>query len=103
MKTYKVVVDDNGDISWFNESNQLHREEGPAVEYSDGEKRWYRNDKLHREDGPAVEMPDGTKEWYLNEYFYTESEYNDEINKSTIIDDLRILAEKHGFTLTPKK
>jgi hypothetical protein len=32
----------------------------------DGTKMWYLNGELHREDGPAVEYPDGTKRWYLN-------------------------------------
>jgi len=44
----------------------LHREDGPAVEYSDGEKRWYIYDSLHREDGPAVETANGYKVWYHN-------------------------------------
>ena len=34
--------------------------------YEDGTKRWYTNDKLHREDGPAVEYPNGNKFWYLH-------------------------------------
>lgn len=29
-------------------------------------KRWYFNGGLHREDGPAVEYSSGTKRWYLN-------------------------------------
>jgi hypothetical protein len=29
-------------------------------------KRWTLNGKLHREDGPAVEWPNGQKEWYLH-------------------------------------
>jgi len=53
-----------GDIEFF-KNNALHREDGPACEYADGEKRWYINDKLHREDGPAVAYADGTKEWWL--------------------------------------
>ena len=28
-----------------------------------GTKRWYQNGQLHREDGPAVEYADGTKSW----------------------------------------
>jgi len=37
---------------------------GPAVEYNDGTKKWYRKGKLHRVSGPAVELGDGTKKWY---------------------------------------
>lgn len=50
---------------WFL-NDVLHREDGPALEYTDGEKWWYLNGELHRENGPAVERPNGTKEWYLN-------------------------------------
>ena len=31
----------------------------------DGTKYWSLNDKFHREDGPAVEWPNGEKDWYL--------------------------------------
>jgi len=44
----------------------LHREDGPAIEYTDGKKSWWINGKLHREDGPAVEWGDGKIEWLLN-------------------------------------
>jgi hypothetical protein len=44
----------------------FHREDGPAVEWPNGTKRWYLNGKLHREGGPAVEDANGTKFWYLN-------------------------------------
>jgi hypothetical protein len=44
----------------------FHREDGPAIEYTDGYKGWYLNGKRHRVDGPAIEYPDGVKEWYLN-------------------------------------
>lgn len=47
---------------WVN--GELHREEGPAVEYSDGGKFWYKEGNLHREDGPAVEYSNGQKGWY---------------------------------------
>ena len=54
-----------GGCEWYLK-NKLHREDGPAAEYSDGSKWWYLNDKLHREDGPAIERVDGSKCWYLN-------------------------------------
>jgi hypothetical protein len=31
-----------------------------------GHKAWYRNGKLHREDGPAIEYSNGFKVWYIN-------------------------------------
>ena len=66
MKTYKVTVDEYGTIQWYNESNKLHRENGPAVEYPNGDKYWYLNNNVHREDGPAIEYAYGDKQWYLN-------------------------------------
>ena len=31
----------------------------------DGTKMWYLNGKRHREDGPAIEYTDRTKRWFL--------------------------------------
>ncbi len=53
----------------------LHREDGPAVEFNDGDKYWFINGKRHREDGPAVEFNDGDKYWYLNGKGLTEKEF----------------------------
>ena len=64
MKEYKVKVYKNI-TEWFY-NGFLHREDGPAVEYSDGEKEWYINGKRHREDGPAREWSNGDKMWYKN-------------------------------------
>jgi len=48
----------------------------------DGTKRWYLNHQIHREDGPAIEWPDGTKYWVLNDYFYpSETDYYRELYK----------------------
>jgi antitoxin component YwqK of YwqJK toxin-antitoxin module len=46
---------------YYNEKNELHREDGPAEErfYTSGKicsRRWYFEGKLHRENGPAVEI-----------------------------------------------
>ena len=32
----------------------------------DGHKWWHLNDKLHREDGPACEYANGDKQWFLH-------------------------------------
>jgi endo-1,4-beta-mannosidase len=58
-------INANGSKRWFL-NDQLHRTDGPAIEYADGDKFWYLNDRLHREDGPAVVWADGSKYWYLN-------------------------------------
>jgi hypothetical protein len=65
MQTYNVTVDEDKNIRWYNDKGQLHRLDGPAVEYADGDKAWYVNDKLHRLEGPAVECADGYKSWWV--------------------------------------
>ena len=79
------VVED-GTEKFLDEEGRLHRDDGPAVRYSNGDKEWYKhgdrhregapavitanseqwyvNGVLHRDDGPAVVMASGTKYWY---------------------------------------
>jgi hypothetical protein len=64
----------NGDKYWYRDGRR-HREDGPAAEYVDGTKYWYRDGRLHREDGHAVECADGSKEWYLNGIELSEAEF----------------------------
>jgi NTP pyrophosphatase (non-canonical NTP hydrolase) len=74
-------------------NDELHREDGPAVEYSNGDKRWYLNDELHREDGPAVEYADGTKYWWLNGKAVTEEEVmgeTKEVNYAEFVESMII-------------
>ena len=70
----------DGTKEWW-VKDQLHREDGPASEYSDGTKQWWVKDQLHREDGPASEYSDGTKEWLVKDQLHREdgpaSEYSD--------------------------
>ena len=58
-------VDEYGTKAWYLRG-KWHREDGPAVEWTDGSKSWFLNGNLHREDGPAYEQPDGYKEWWLH-------------------------------------
>ena len=57
---------------WYNQQDQLHRDDGPAVEHSNGDKYWYQHDILHRDDGPAVEYANGNKEWYQHDQLHRE-------------------------------
>jgi len=78
MIEYTVKVNADGDKFWYL-NGKLHREDGPAIEYADGDKSWwYLNGKLHREDGPAIEYASGSKYWYLNGKCVTEEEVMDE-------------------------
>lgn len=58
MTTYKVTVDSDA-TRWYNSKDQLHREDGPAVEYTNDDKAWYINGQRHREDGPAMKATYG--------------------------------------------
>ena len=46
---------------------ELHRDGGPAVQYTDGSEMWYREGQLHRVDGPAYKCSDGTSYWLNGE------------------------------------
>ena len=51
------------------EKTILHREDGPAIEYPDGDKAWYLNGERHRMDGPAIEWSGSGKQWFINGVF----------------------------------
>src|ERR1035437_9422908 len=62
-----LITRDNGMKEWrrggqFN--GTLHRDDGPAVENTDGYQAWVREGQYHREDGPAIIHIAGTREWY---------------------------------------
>ena len=72
----------SGDKIWY-KNGKYHREDGPALEYTDGSKIWYKNGEYHREDGPAIEYTNGNKEWHINGQNYTEADFNKEIAKKS--------------------
>jgi hypothetical protein len=57
-----IEIDEDGNKRWYKDDN-LHREDGPAIEGKYGSKYWCIEGKLHREDGPAVEYKKGNKRW----------------------------------------
>jgi hypothetical protein len=79
----KIYEDGNKFYYKDKEMTILHREDGPAVEWSNGNKFWYLNDVLHREDGPAVEWINGDKVWFLNDENLTEEEFKKKTAKKT--------------------
>jgi len=46
--------------------SNLHRLNGPAIIYSNGAKKWYKEGNLHRTNGPAIKRKKHSKEWYVN-------------------------------------
>ena len=67
-----AVIYSDGTQCWC-KNGKLHREDGPAAIYSNGTQCWYKNDKLHRENGPAVIYPNGRKEWWESDKFIKRS------------------------------
>jgi hypothetical protein len=65
MQIYKVTVNKDKTIRWYNDKGELHRLDGPAIEHVDGSKSWWLNGKHHRLDGPAIEYTDGSKSWWV--------------------------------------
>ena len=56
-----------GDKVWHSKKNGLlHRTDGPAYIYANGDKEWWVNGLRHRLDGPAVERVNGVREWWVN-------------------------------------
>ena len=72
----------DGSKEWYL-NDKRHREDGPAIEDPNGYRAWYLNGKLHREDGPAIEWAEGDKDWYLNGEKLTEEEFNARMNPVT--------------------
>jgi hypothetical protein len=70
-----AIDESNGRKAWFL-NGKRHREDGPAIERSNGYKAWWLNGKQHREDGPAVTYSNGEKYWYLNGEWLSEGEFN---------------------------
>jgi hypothetical protein len=64
--TLKIINDDYYPRTEYYFKGELHRDNGPATEYADGDKEWYRNGRRHRDDGPAIECANGYKSWYQN-------------------------------------
>jgi len=82
-------------------NGRLHREDGPAIECADGTKWWYINDKRHREDGPAIEWADGTKSWFIDGKWLSEDEFNARMNPVELT--LEDIAEKFGVSVDQLK
>jgi len=53
----------NGSIYWTL-NGKYHREDGPAIQFTDGTKYWYFHGQYHRADGPAIEYTNGHRSWW---------------------------------------
>jgi hypothetical protein len=48
------VNDPQNPLKYYNNAQQLHKENGPAVIYPNGDQEWWLNGHRHRADGPAM-------------------------------------------------
>ena len=66
----------NSETTTYYKNGKLHREDGPAIEWKNGNKDWLLNDRLHRTDEPAIELVEtelGTvKKWSINGKYHRE-------------------------------
>ena len=65
----------DGDKSWWVDG-KMHQLDGPAVEYANGYKAWWVDGKRHRLGGPAIEWTNGDKEWWVDGKYLTEEQFN---------------------------
>lgn len=54
---------------------KFHRKNGPAWIQKSGYQYWFQRGKLHREDGPAIEYANGEHSYYLNDVYYTKRKW----------------------------
>ena len=102
---YKVRVYKDGTKEWrWYLNDELHREDGPAMEYANGNKSWYLKGKLHREDGPTVAYVDSGKDWYLNGNYSTEADRKAEmVKRNNTCDGKIVTIEGKEYKLTEVK
>ena len=63
---------------------EFHCEDGPAMEFENGDLAWFKHGKLNRLDGPAVIHVNGYEAWYLNDIEMTEQEHAEQTKKVII-------------------
>lgn len=59
-----VYYEDNEEGTFYYKKGDLHRKDGPACIWDNGDREWLVNGEYHREDGPAAEYED-EKVWYI--------------------------------------
>lgn len=72
------TVDEEGFIRYKNEKGDLHRIDGPAINYEDRHEQWLINGELHREDGPAIIHLSNNTEYWLRDNWYTKENWERE-------------------------
>jgi hypothetical protein len=63
MNKPECITYSNGDKEWFLNGKRFTAKMALLLNMTDGGKEWYLNGNLHREDGPAAEFSNGSKFW----------------------------------------
>lgn len=102
--TSYTIDDKSGTRVWWADG-EPHREDGPAIEYSDGSCQWWLNGELHRLYGPAIEFT----EEFLNSidvihaknswWFYGKQMPKDEIEKWVIENEVDLSTDEGKVAL----
>ncbi len=58
---------------------QIKNDDYVIIICSTGTKVWTKNGQMHRENGPAVEYNNGDCEWFINGIGYTQEEWFDKL------------------------
>jgi hypothetical protein len=100
VKVWGVIESDDSNFWFFDD--KLHRTDGPAIEWKNGNRHWYSHGKLHRTDGPAIEYYNGTKIWCINGKKITTNEVDLWIKENNIPEDHNQWTDDHKmlFKLT---
>jgi hypothetical protein len=76
MKKNKFYYKDGTVSSMYSYKKDLHRTDGPAAVYNNGDKYWYVDGRQHRTDGPAIEYGNGPRSWRVDGRYYDEEDFN---------------------------
>jgi len=88
-------IDNDGAKRWYL-NGELHREDGPAIEFADDGKQWCINGEYHRLNGPAYIGAYGYTEWWINGHDVTKeitqwaTENDIDLDNLTEVDKLMI-------------
>lgn len=66
IELFRTVDIDPNNVTIYRFAGKLHRTDGPAIKFANGNKKWYKHGLLHRLGGPAIIYCNGRKEWYQN-------------------------------------
>ena len=86
MEEVELKIDENGTKIYYIKSTKIyHRDDGPAVENTNGNKYWLQYGKYHRLDGPAVECTNGyIQYWIYGKYIPNVNSIEEAIIKSLL-------------------